>query len=204
MFWTSDINNLFKPILIPKDYMSDEEKLNTIVRFIIFISILFALISLNKKFLVKSILFIIIILIISYLIYNNIDKINKIKEQFLNSNKLTLINNELCNLPTNENPFMNNNIYDINTIKNNYNACQYSNKNIKNKINKITNNTISYDDNDIYGINPLHLVFYTVPNSKSNNDQKLFAEWLYKDFHTCKENGGNECFNNIHSDIRIK
>ena len=61
-----------------------------------------------------------------------------------------------------------------------------------------------YDDNDIYGINPLHLVFYTVPNSKSNNDQKLFAEWLYKDFHTCKENGGNECFNNIHSDIRIK
>ena len=70
MFWTSDINNLFKPILIPKDYMSDEEKLNTIVRFIIFVSILFALISLNKKFLVKSILFIIIILIISYLIYN--------------------------------------------------------------------------------------------------------------------------------------
>lgn len=204
MFWTSDINNLFKPILIPKDYMSDEEKLNTIVRFIIFISILFALISLNKKFLVKSILFIIIILILSYLIYNNIDKINKIKEKFLNSNKLTLINNELCNLPTNENPFMNNNMYDINTIKNNYNACQYTNKNIKDKINKITNNTISYDDNDIYGINPLNLVFYTVPNSKSNNDQKIFAEWLYKDFQTCKEDGGIECLNNIHSDIRIK
>lgn len=204
MFWTSDINHLFKPILIPKDYMSDDEKLNTIVRLIIFISILFALISLNKKFLVKSILFIIIILVISYLIYNNIDKINKIKEKFLNSNKLTLINNELCNLPTNENPFMNNNIYDINTIKNNYNACQYSNKNIKNKINQITNNTISYDDNDIYGVNPLNLVFYTVSNSKSNNDQKLFAEWLYKDSQTCKDNGGIECLNNIHSDIRIK
>jgi len=204
MFWTSDINHLFKPILIPKDYMSDDEKLNTIVRLIIFISILFALISLNKKFLVKSILFIIIILMISYLIYNNIDKINKIKEQFLNSNKLTLIDNELCNLPTNDNPFMNNNIYDINTIKNNYNACQYSNKNIKNKINQITNNTISYDDNDIYGVNPLNLVFYTVSNSKSNNDQKLFAEWLYKDSQTCKDNGGIECLNNIHSDIRIK
>lgn len=204
MFWTSDINNLFKPILIPKDYMNDDEKLNTVVRFIIFISILFALISLNKKILVKSIVFIIITLIISYLIYNNIDKINKIKEQFLNSNKLTIINNELCNLPTNENPFMNNNIYDINTIKNNYNACQYSNKNIKNKINQITNNCISYDDNDIYGINPLNLVFYTVSNSKSCNDQKLFADWLYKDFQTCKENGGNECYNNIHSDIRIK
>ena len=204
MFWTSDINHLFKPILIPKDYMSDEEKLNTIVRLIIFISILFALISLNKKILVKSILFIIITLIISYFIYNNIDKIKKIKEKFLNSNKLTLINNELCNLPTNDNPFMNNNIYDINTIKNNYNACQYTNKNIKNKINKITNNTISYDDNDIYGVNPLNLIFYTVSNSKSNNDQKLFAEWLYKDSQTCKENGGIECLNNIHSDIRIK
>ena len=65
MFWTSDINNLFKPILIPKDYMNDDEKLNTVVRFIIFISILFALISLNKKILVKSIVFIIITLIIS-------------------------------------------------------------------------------------------------------------------------------------------
>lgn len=204
MFWTSDISHLLKPILIPKDYMNDEEKINTIVRLIIFISIIFALISLNKKFLVKTILFIIIILIISYLIYNNIDKINKIKEEFLNSNKLILINNELCNLPTNENPFMNNNIYDINTTKNNYNACQHTNKNIKNKINQITNNIISYDDNDIYGVNPLNLVFYTVSNSKSNNDQKLFAEWLYKDFQTCKENGGNECLNNIHSDIRIK
>ena len=84
MFWTSDINQLLKPTLIPKDYMSDEEKLNTIVRLIIFISILVALVSLNKKFLIKSILFSIIILIISYFIYNNIDKINKIKEQFLN------------------------------------------------------------------------------------------------------------------------
>jgi len=204
MFWTSDINQLLKPTLIPKDYMSDEEKLNTIVRLIIFISILFALVSLNKKFLIKSILFCIIILIISYLIYNNIDKINKIKEQFLNSNKLTIINNELCNLPTNQNPFMNNNIYDINTIKNNYNACSYNNKNIKDKINKITNNSISYDDNDIYGVNPLNLVFYTVPNSKSSNDQKLFAEWLYKDYQTCKSEGGTECFNNIYSDIRIK
>ena len=204
MFWTSDINQLLKPKLIPNDYMSDEEKLNTIVRLIIFVSILFALISLNKKFLIKAILFIIVILILSQVIYNNIDKINKIKEQFLNSNKLTLINNELCNLPTNDNPFMNNNIYDINTIKNNYNACQYSNKTIKDKINNITNNIISYDDNDIYGINPLNLIFYTVPNSKSNNDQKSFAEWLYKDYNTCKSEGGIECLNNIYSDIRIK
>jgi hypothetical protein len=204
MFWTSDINQLLKSTLIPKDYMSDEEKLNTIVRLIIFISILFALVSLNKKFLIKSILFCIIIMMISYLIYNNIDKINKIKEQFLNSNKLTLMNNELCNLPTNENPFMNNNIYDTNTIKNNYNACKHDNKYIKDKINKITNNSISYDDNDIYGVNPLNLIFYTVPNSKSSNDQKIFAEWLYKDYQTCKTDSGTECFNNIYSDIRIK
>lgn len=204
MFWTSDINQLFKSTLIPKDYMSDEEKLNTIVRLIIYISILFALISLNKRFLIKSILFSIIILMVSYLVYNNIDKINKIKEQFLNSNKLILIDNELCNLPTNENPFMNNNIYDINTIKNDYNACKYSNKYIKDKINKITNNSISYDDNDIYGVNPLNLIFYNVPNSKSNNDQKIFAEWLYKDYQTCKSEGGVECLNNIYSDIRIK
>ena len=204
MFWTSDVTQLLKPIIIPKDYMSDEEKVNTVVRFIIIVSIIFALISLNKKILVKTILLIFVVLAISYLIYKNIDKLKKIKEQFLNSNKLVLINNELCNLPTTDNPFMNNNIYDINTTKNDYNSCQYSNKKIKDTVNKIANNSISYDDNNIYGKNPLNLIFYTVSNSKSSNDQNLFAEWLYKDFETCKSDGGVECLNNIYSDVRIK
>lgn len=204
MFWTSDIKQLLKPVIIPKEYMSDEDKLNAIVRLIIFISIIFALISLNKQFLVKAILLILIVLFVSTLIYNNIDKINKIKELFLNSNKLILINNELCNLPTTDNPYMNNNIYDVNTIKNNYNACQYSNKNIKNKVDKLTDNSISYDDNNVFGVNNLKLIFYTVPNSKASNEQKIFAEWLYKDYNTCKSEGGIECLNNIYSDVRIE
>ena len=204
MFWTSDVKQLLKPIIIPKDYMSDEEKLNTVVRFIIIASIIIALVSLNKKFLVKTILLLFLVLALSYLIYTHMDKLNKLKEQFLNSNKLVLINDELCNLPTNENSFMNNNVYDYNTIKNNYNACPYTNKKINNKVNEITNNSLSYDNNDIYNKNPLKLIFYTVANSKSCNDQKKFADWLYKDFETCKSDGGIECLNNIYSDVRIK
>ncbi len=79
MFWTSDINQLLKPTLIPKDYMSDEEKLNTIVRLIIFISILFALVSLNKKFLI-------IIKIVNNSILPMI--INKIKQFFVKKLRL--------------------------------------------------------------------------------------------------------------------
>ena len=60
MFWLYNYLELFNPILIPKDYMTFEEKLNSIMRIILFSGIVLALIFNDYRF----ILFIIILLFI--------------------------------------------------------------------------------------------------------------------------------------------
>lgn len=198
MFWTHNINELLKPELILNNNMSNDEKLNTVMRFIIFFGIIISLISNNYKILI----FVFILLFVSILIYNyNLD-VNKVKELFLNNNKLITINNDICNMPTKENPLMNNNLFDNKTVKNNYPSCDLSNKKIKKRVTDILNNTLYHDTDNIYNKNNLDYILYTVPSSTSSNEQTTFAEWLYKDFKTCKEDGGMECMNNIYYDLR--
>ena len=60
MYWTSNIYELFKPILIIQNNMNMEEKLNTINRFILFSGILIALLFNNTKI----VAFIIILLLL--------------------------------------------------------------------------------------------------------------------------------------------
>lgn len=192
MFWAYDFTELLKPIFIIDNKMNNDEKLNTIMRIILLCGVVLALILNNFKF----ILLILIIFILSILIYN----FDLSKENFNNFN---LIDNKLCIKPTKDNPLMNLNIFD-NRNKLNYKPCDLDNKNVKNKVSTILNNSINYDDNNIYGKNYLDYIFYNVPNSNLPNDQESFANWLYKDYITCKDDGGHECYKNLFTDLRIK
>ena len=191
-----DYSELLKPIFIINNNMTQSEKINTIIRFILFFGIIFALILNNYK--IALFVFIIIICLI-YLNYYNFN-LDIIKEKFNNLNNLNLVDNKLCVSPSKSNPLMNRNIYD----NRNYDNCDIDNKCIKNKINKILNNSIYTDDYDIYNRNILSNIFYTVPNNNIINDQEGFAKWLYRDDVTCKEEGGMECYNNLYTDLRVK
>jgi hypothetical protein len=83
--------------------MTIEEKINAIIRLILFIGIIATLIFNDSRY----ILFILIIMLISILIYNYQTDKNKKIEKYLNDNDLDIINNEKCVKPTQENPFMN-------------------------------------------------------------------------------------------------
>jgi len=201
MFWTSDITKLIKPDLTFNNNLTDEEKINTLMRLILFLGIIFALLT-NKT---NILLFVIIILLLSILLYNYKNEIEKITENFFNKNNLKIIDNKICIGPTNNNPLMNKNIYDNKTLYKNYEACSNNNKQVSDNINCILNNSMSNDVyENIYGKNNLHLIFYTMPDTKLPNNQEKFANWLYKDYKTCKSDGGLECYNNIYSDIRVK
>lgn len=201
MFWTSDISQLIKPHFSINNNMTDEEKINTLMRIILFCGILLALLT-NRT---NILLFVIIILIISILLYKYKNELKNINEDFLNKKKLKVIDNKICIGPTQDNPLMNKNIYDNYSCYNNYEACSNDNKNISNKIDNILDNSINSDDyNNIYGKNNLHLIFYTMPNTNFPNAQDKFANWLYKDYKTCKSDGGIECLNKLYSDIRKK
>jgi len=199
MFWTSDISELIKLNFTLDNNMTDEDKLNTLMRIILFFSILLALLT-NRT---NIMLFAIIMLILSIVLYKYQDELKKLNEDFFDKKKLKIIDNKVCIAPTKDNPLMNNNIYD-NSCYDKFDNCSITNKKVNDKINTILDNSMYKDSyNNIYGKNNLHLIFYTVPNTSSYSNQNKFAKWLYKDYKTCKSDGGIECLNNIYSDIRV-
>ena len=137
MFWTEDISELLKPILIPTEYMPVEEKLNSITRLIIFICLILALIFQESKIVLFMIILIIIIIIIYYFQKQTRTSI----DNFLETKNVKVIDKEVCTKPTVHNPFMNPNIIDMNNnINSNMNNHNNTNNN-ETHINKNEDNT---------------------------------------------------------------
>jgi hypothetical protein len=195
MFWLDNLNELFNPILYPNVNMTIDEKINAIIRLILFTGIIATLIFNDSRY----ILFIFIIMLISILIYNyQIDK-NKRIEKYLNDNDLDIINNEKCIKPTQENPFMNPSLIG----NNKYKSCSIENEKIKGDIDYYFNNNVFRETDDLYDKSLLDRQFYTVPSTTIPNNREVFTSWLYDRGPSCKENNGEQCFNNLYNDIKI-
>jgi len=193
-FWMEDIlvliksDNIFE--IMPDKSFDSNRKLNSIMRFGIYYSIIAY--AITRKEYVFSIPFIIMIVTIFIYNYNSNNNNNEINDS--NDDKKDA--NLNCNKPTSNNPFMNLNMFDINETDKS--AClYYDNNTIKQKINKIFNKGLYIDQSGIYSNNNSQNRFYTMPNTKPANDQKLFGEWLYKTGETCKEGNGIKCSDNL-------
>jgi hypothetical protein len=197
MFWTNDINELFKPILIPTDYMTMDEKLNTLTRLVIFVCLVVALVLQDFKI----ILLMIILILFITLLYRFTNTHTEEIDAFLNENKLQVIDNKVCNKPTRDNPFMNPNMLDIREDANTPKACPLTDSNVATDVDEIYNSTMFRNVDDIYDRSTSRRQFYTVPGSSIPNDQTTFANWLYKRGKTCKENNGDQCYNNMYSEM---
>jgi hypothetical protein len=196
MFWTNNISLLFVPVLLPTDYMTIEEKLNTLTRLIIFVCLILALILRD----VRIILLMIILVIIIVIIYTYQHNIIKDSNAFLNKNSLKVIDNEVCTKPSKHNPFMNPNmIYgDDIGIK----ACPISDNQIQENIEKYFDESMFRNVDDIYDRSTSKRQFYTVPVSSLPNDQSTYANWLYNRGDSCKEDT-IFCYKNIYRDLRM-
>jgi hypothetical protein len=199
MFWLNNIVELQKPILLPDYYMKFEDKLNAIIRFILFFSIISALIFNDARFIV----FIIIIMIISIIIYYYYLNIEKTKETYLNNNNLKIIDNKICIKPSSNNPFMNPSILDIKyNGDETYSACPVENEKISDLINKEFYKSAFRNVDDLYNKKSLDRQFYTMPSTTIPNEANKLGDWLYNNGKTCKEENGDQCYNNIFTDIR--
>ena len=195
MFWLDNLNELFNPILYPNVNMTIDEKINAIIRLILFTGIIATLIFNDSRY----ILFIFIIMLISILIYNyQIDK-NKRIEKYLNDNDLDIINNEKCIKPTQENPFMNPSLIG----NNKYKSCSIENEKIKDDRDYYFNNNVFRETDDLYDKSLLDRQFYTVPSTTIPNNREVLTSWLYDRGPSCKENNGEQCYNNLYNDIKI-
>jgi hypothetical protein len=107
-----------------------------------------------------------------------------------------------CRKPTRENPFMN---PDITEFANGDDhvpaACNADDDDINDEMRINFNHDLFRDVDDLWERANSQRQFYTTPNTMIPNNQKEFAEWLYKIPKTCKEDGIN-CLR--YEDLRFK
>ena len=204
--WTEKFTILYEKKylfeIIPNKEFDFNRKLNSLLRLSIYYSIIVYLFD-NKKTDMFYIPF--VVSIATYILSR------KYRETFLNVTNTQLMNNlevgdELiqnlegsCKTPTKDNPFMNPEITDFNTKNMKDPSCKsYNNKGLQNYTEKIFNETLFRDVNDLFGKNISQRQFYTVPGSSIPNNQDKFAKWLYSTPKTCKEGNGLQCAANVY------
>lgn len=192
--WYDDLPNFFSQKtmfrILPLQTMSLEEKMNAIIRFFVYLSILLALVRLDAKYLMMGV----IPMAISYPIYEFERKERVTAETFLKSNDIDIIDNKMCTRSSIENPFMNPSVVDIVYKPDRPEACNYvSNEQVKDLVEKNFEKRVFKDVTDIWGRDYSAREFYTMPSTTIPNKQGEFAEWLYGTGATCKEGNGLEC-----------
>ena len=202
IFWTDDISILFVKSklnqFVPLDNMNNNEKLNSLMRFSIYLTIL--LFVFNKNYLNFYIIISMAILtIFLHKFYDITPQENmssilnnfKMKDNTINFNgdKYRNIKNNSCIKPTKLNPFMNRLMFDKDYP--NIPNCPIDDPEIKNEIENNFNNNLYKNVGDIFNRNNSQRQYYTNAVTTNPNDQTQFANWLYKNNKTCKE--GNDC-----------
>lgn len=232
--WINDFQIIFtKPVdFFPTKSQTTEEKLNSIVRLSLYVSII--LTSYHKN--IKYLSIFIFVLFLTYIIYTNqptttptltptpnttsttaltttnfspskIEKLDGSIDTKTISPTYTNINPATCTKPTVDNPFMNFTMKDFMTFDSNGNtvnrapACNINDPTIKKLSDATFNNDLYKDVSDIFGKLNSQRNFYTTPSTSIVNDQESFANWLYKNPYTCKENQ-DACINGNYEDLR--
>jgi hypothetical protein len=184
-------------VILPMSNMTFEEKLNSLVRFFIYLGLLLALIKANYKYLFFGIIAALVSVIIT-----QFEKSQKQKaEKFLEKKDLAVVDNTVCVRSTVDNPFMNPSVADIAYNPSRPSACSLDHPAVQNQIDKNFNARLYRDVGDLYGKMSSQREFYTVPSTTIPNDQGGFAEWLYGTGPTCKEGEGLSCTQNIYRTI---
>jgi hypothetical protein len=166
---------------IPLPSMTLAEKLNAILRFAIYYSILL----LAFKGSVKMVFVVIFVMAVTFFVYHvdsrqRSDMTNLMNKEGLETDPQT---KKVCRAPTSQNPFMNVMSGQEESTKG-VPACDITRPVIEKKVERLFDDPAIYGEHggkDIFGRNIAERAFYTAPSSTSPNDQKGFANWLYND-----------------------
>jgi len=171
-FWFEDPSILIKEDRLkeffPIKNMTTIEKLNSIMRLTIIISLLLYLICGEYIYLYS----IIIVGFLTIFIY-----------KFQKEKLVNLVTKKT--IPTKDNPFMNFNY--ISDPKNKPSTVKQDE--VEHEINNFFNKDLYRDVSDLYQKNNSQRQFYTMPCTDIVNEQTKYAKWLYYTDETCKEKG---------------
>ena len=186
-----DINNML--LFYPTSEMEYSEKLNSIMRLILYITII--LYSLKND--LKVFILLIVAGIVIYIMYT----MDENKEKYITDKDMYERYGieddedeiETCTKPSRENPFMNVTMNEYAENPKREKACKINNK-VNEYIDQYFNEDLYRSVDDIYNKNASERQYYTMPVTEIPNNQDKFAQWLYgNEDKTCKEGNLLKC-----------
>ena len=207
-FWFKDISILYNKNylleIIPKKEYDFSRKLNAVVRFAVYYSILLYIFKRDSNILCFPFITIVITV---FLHKTNRDEKNDDAMKGLMSSKshtsmedidamIMDINKDVFREPDDDNPMMNQNTFDL--YENKKAVPTYNNPGMKRKVEETLDAGIFKDSNDLFNRRNSQRQWYTMPNTEAMNKQTEFAKWCYMTPPTCKEGNGLQCANNLH------
>lgn len=194
--WFDDIVNFINSknyfIIIPLSQMSIEDKINAILRFLLYLGILLSLIRMDTRYLMLPL----ISGAISILVYRYESHRKDIIETELEKRDLDVVNNKVCTRVTLDNPFMNPSIADLTFNADKPSACDITNESVTKNVDDKFNARVFQDVNDIFNNRASQRQFYTLPSTTIPNNREGLADWLYNRGKSCKEGNGDQCWRN--------
>lgn len=206
-FWFKDISILYDKNylleIIPKKEYDFSRKLNAVVRFAIYYSILLYIFKRDANILCFPFITIVITV---FLYKTNRDEKNDDAMKGLMSSKshtsmkdidmmIMDINKDVFREPDSDNPMMNQNYFDL--YENKKAVPTYNNPGMKRKVEETLDAGVYKDSNDLFNRRNSQRQWYTMPNTEAMNKQTEFAKWCYMTPPTCKEGNGLQCANDI-------
>ena len=206
-FWFKDISILYDKNylleIIPKKEYDFSRKLNAVVRFSVYYSILLYIFKRDNNILCFPFITIVITV---FLHRTNKDEKNDDAMKGLMSSKshtsmedidamIMDINKDVFREPDSDNPMMNQNTFDL--YENKKAVPTYNNPGMKRKVEETLDAGIFKDSNDLFNRRNSQRQWYTMPNTEAMNKQTEFAKWCYMTPPTCKEGNGLQCANDI-------
>ena len=199
--WYNDLKGFIKEDkfynFFPRSNMTYYEKINSIIRFTLYLVIILLLFKNNYK--VLYILIIVLLLTYAMSLVDRVENTEK-KEEFIKQNvAVSKATKKECFKPTDENPYMNVLLtdYKVGSIRNKREACDVENKHVKKMMGEKYDDKLFRSIGDIYTNNSSDRQFYTMPNTDIINDQTGFAKWLYDNGSTCKQGAVEKCYDNV-------
>ena len=202
-FWFKDISILYNKNylleIIPKKEYDFSRKLNAVVRFSVYYSILLYIFKRDTNILCFP--FITIVITVFLHRTNKDEKNDDAMKGLMSSKKNTSmedidmmimdINKDVFREPDEDNPMMNQNYFDL--YENKKAVPTYNNPGMKRKVEETLDAGVYKDSNDLFNRRNSQRQWYTMPNTEAMNKQTEFAKWCYMTPPTCKEGNGLQC-----------
>ncbi len=196
--WFKDLTSLFTKDnydkFFPSKDMTFAEQLNTLMRLSIYFSIVIFVLKTDANIFMIPLF----VGVFTFIIYT-VDTKNKINEKLFledQSIKKDAKTKELCQKPSENNPFMNVLVSDYVNNPKRKKACDIRKSNVSKQVNEYFDKNLYRSVSDIFNKEASDRQWITNPVTTIPNDQVEFARWCYESKPTCKEGNGNMCYVN--------